>query len=112
MSTPLPYENPVSRYVEWLERARRQDRQDFAELYESTYRRAFGYLVARVGEQAADEDLMQEVYIAALQAIGRCRGRTEGEFIAWLLKIAHAKVMDRFRSEHRHPEGQSSEAPT
>jgi len=53
---------------------------------------------------------MQEVYIAALQAIGRFRGRTEGEFIAWLLKIAHAKVMDRFRSQYRHPEVQTSDA--
>ncbi|HEY4870485.1 MAG TPA: sigma-70 family RNA polymerase sigma factor [Candidatus Dormibacteraeota bacterium] len=110
MSTPLPHENPASRYVEWLDRARRQDRQAFTELYESTYRRVFGYLLARVGDQAAAEDLMQEVYIAALQAIGRFRGRTEGEFIAWLLKIAHAKVMDRFRSQYRHPEVQTSDA--
>src|ERR1700730_11973051 len=110
MSTPLTYENPASRYVEWLDRARRQDRQAFAELYESTYRRVFGYLLARAGEQAAAEDLMQDVYIAAFQATGPFRRRTEGEFIAWLLKIAQAKVMDRFRSQYRHPEVQPSDA--
>ena len=91
MSISLPDENPASRYVEWLDRARRQDRHAFAQLYEATYRRVFGYLLARVGEQAAAEDLLQEVYLAALRAIGRFRGRTEGEFIGWLLKIAHAK---------------------
>src|SRR6202171_6179446 len=110
MPNSLPDENTVSRYAEWLDRARRQDRSAFAQLYEATYRRVFGYLLARVGERAAAEDLMQDVYIAAFQAIGRFRGRTEGEFIAWLLKIAHAKVMDRFRSQYRHPEVQTSDA--
>jgi RNA polymerase sigma-70 factor (ECF subfamily) len=109
MSISLPDENPASRYVEWLELARRQDRHAFAQLYEATYRRVFGYLLGRVGEQAAAEDLLQEVYLAALQAIGLFRGRTEGEYIGWLLKIAHAKVMDRFRSRYRHPELQTSD---
>jgi RNA polymerase sigma-70 factor (ECF subfamily) len=109
MPNSLPDENTASRYVEWLDRARRQDRLALAQLYEGTYRRVFGYLLGRVGEQAAAEDLLQEVYLAALQAIGRFRGRTEGEFIGWLLKIAHAKVMDRFRSQYRHPEVQASD---
>lgn len=109
MRNALPDENPASRYVEWLDRARRQDRHAFAQLYDATYRRVFGYLLARVGEQAAAEDLLQDVYLAALQAIRRFRGRTEGEFIGWLLKIAHAKVMDRFRMQYRHPERQTSD---
>ena len=111
MPNALPDENSASRYVEWLDRARRQDRHAFAQLYEVTYRRVFGYVLARVGEQAAAEDLLQEVYLAALQAIGRFRGRTEGEFIGWLLKIAHGKVMDRFRLQYRHPERQTSDVP-
>jgi RNA polymerase sigma-70 factor (ECF subfamily) len=112
MSIPLPDENPTSRFVEWLDRARREDRHAFARLYEATYRRVFGYLLARVGERTVAEDLLQDVYLAALQAIGRFRGRTEGEFIGWLLKIAHAKVMDRFRSQYRHPELQTSDVPS
>src|SRR6267143_5794170 len=111
MSISLPDENPASRYIEWLDRARRQDRHAFAQLYDATYRRVFGFLLARVGEQAAAEDLLQEVYLAALQAIERFRGRTEGEFIGWLLKIAHGKVMDRFRSHYRHPELATGDVP-
>src|ERR1700704_3290577 len=112
MSISLPDETPASRYVEWLDRARREDRHAFAQLYEATYRRVFGYLLARVGERAAAEDLLQDVYLAAMQAIGRFRARTEGELLGWLLKIAHAKVMDRFRSQYRHPEVQTSEVQT
>src|ERR1700737_3653827 len=111
MPNALPDENPASRYVEWLDRARRQDRYAFAQLYDVTYRRVFGYLLARVGEHAAAEDLLQDVYLAALQAIRRFRGRTEGEFIGWLLKIAHAKVMDRLRHQYRHPEVHTSDVP-
>jgi RNA polymerase sigma-70 factor (ECF subfamily) len=109
MSIPLPDEDSAYRYVEWLDRARRHDRHAFSQLYEATYRRVFGYVLARVGEQGAAEDLLQDVYLAALQAIGRFRGKTEGEFIGWLLKIAHAKVMDRFRSQYRHPELRTSD---
>jgi RNA polymerase sigma-70 factor (ECF subfamily) len=112
MPNALPDENPVSRYVEWLDRARRQDPHAFAQLYDATYRRVFGYLLARVGEQAAAEDLLQDVYLAALQAIRRFRGHTEGAFIGWLLKIAHAKVMDRFRTQYRHPALKTSDVPT
>src|SRR6267143_2165388 len=112
MSISLPDENPASRYVEWLDRARRHDSHAFAQLYDASYRRVFGYLLARVGEPAAAEDLLQEVYLAALQAVGRFRGRTEGEFIGWLLKIAHAKVIDRFRSHYRHPELKTSDLPS
>ena len=112
MPNALPDENPASWYVEWLDRARQQDRHAFAQLYDATYRRVFGYLLARVGEHAAAEDLLQDVFLAALQAIGRFRGRTEGEFIGWLLKIAHARVMDRFRTQYRHPELKTSDVPT
>ncbi|HEV2012377.1 MAG TPA: RNA polymerase sigma factor [Candidatus Dormibacteraeota bacterium] len=109
MSVPLQDENAASPYVEWLDRARGQDRYAFAELYEATYRRVFGFLLARVGDRAAAEDLLQEVYLAALQAIGHFRGRTEGEFIGWLLKIAHGKSVDRLRSRYRHPEIKTSD---
>jgi RNA polymerase sigma-70 factor (ECF subfamily) len=73
-------------------------------LYEATSQRLFGYLLARLGEPAAAEDLLQDVYLAALQGIDRFRGQSEGEFIAWILKIARAKLADRLRSRYRHPE--------
>jgi RNA polymerase sigma-70 factor, ECF subfamily len=58
----------------------------------------------RIGQQGQAEDLLQDVYLAALQGIGRFRGRTHGEFIVWLLRIAHAMVADHLRRRYRHPE--------
>ena len=96
-----PYENP---YPDLLDRARRREPQAFTQLYEVTRRRVFGYLLARVGETSAAEDLLQDVYLAGLEGIERFRGRSEGEFVAWLLQIARSKFTDRLRYRYRHPE--------
>jgi RNA polymerase sigma-70 factor, ECF subfamily len=112
MPGSLPNEHDVPlEYPAMLEAARRGDGDAFARLYDATYRRVFGYLLARVGERAAAEDLLQDVYLAALQAVGRFRGRTEGELMGWLFKIAHAKEVDRLRSRYRHPEVSIGEVP-
>jgi len=91
-------------YGALLERARRRDHAAFAGLYEATSQRLFSYVLARLGEAAAAEDVLQDVYLAALQRIDRFRGQSEGEFIAWILKIARAKLADRLRYRYRHPE--------
>jgi RNA polymerase sigma-70 factor (ECF subfamily) len=113
MTLPLPDDqsDPLP-YPDLLDQSRRGDRDAFAQLYAATYRRVFAYLLARVGEQASAEDLLQDVYLAALDAIARFRGRTEGEFLGWLLKIAHAKVADRLRRQYRRPELHLAELPS
>lgn len=103
-------ENQASpQYRELLDRARQRDVAAFTGLYEATHRRVFSYLLARLGVQATAEDLLQEVYISALRGLERFRGKTEGEFLAWLFKIAHGKVMDHLRSQYRHPELKGSD---
>jgi len=106
----LPHEHQASvQYRELLDRARRQDADAFSRLYEATYRRVFGYLLARLGAQSTAEDVLQEVYLAALRGLDRFRGKTEGEFMAWLFKIAHGKVIDHLRTQYRHPEVKTGE---
>ncbi len=105
MTAQLPDEHVIaSPYPELLDRARRRDPEAFTYLYEATHRRVFGYVLAHLGEQAPAEDLLQDIYLAALQGIGRFRGRSEGEFMAWILKIGRAKLADRLRYRYRHPE--------
>jgi len=105
MTGSFPDESqPPVQYHELLERARRRDAQAFARLYDATYRRVFAYLLARLGAQTTAEDVLQEVYLAALRGLDRFRGKTEGEFQAWIFKIAHARVVDQLRSQYRRPE--------
>jgi RNA polymerase sigma-70 factor (ECF subfamily) len=112
MFAPLPDENASISYPQLLDQARSLDRNAFARLYEATYRRVFGYLLARMGDRGEAEDLLQDVYLTALQAIRRFRGRTEGEFIGWILKIANGKVVDRLRYRYRHPEHRTGDSPS
>jgi RNA polymerase sigma-70 factor (ECF subfamily) len=105
VSTPLPDEQAfASPYSQLLDRARQRDPEAFTRLYDATHGRVFGYVLAHVGEQAAAEDLLQEIYLGVLRSIGRFRGRSEGEFMAWIFKIARAKLADRLRSRYRRPE--------
>lgn len=101
----LRHENQASSpYGDLLDRARRRDTVAFTRLYEATHNRVFSYLLARLGARATAEDLLQEVYVSALRGLGRFRGSTEGEFMAWLFKVAHGEVVDHLRSQYRHPE--------
>jgi len=60
----------------------------------------FGFLVASVGRQDA-EDCFQETVIAALRAYPRVR---RGDNLrGWLLTIAHHKAIDAHRARRRRP---------
>ena len=59
-------------------------------------------LTARVlGDRVAAEDVTQEAFIAAYQAIGRFRG---GSLRAWLFRIVSNRSYDRIRASRRRPE--------
>lgn len=72
------------------------DAQAFVSLYDRHLDRVYGYVYRRLGNQADAEDLTQQVFLQAWQAMGRYkRGGTP--FIAWLVKIAHNSVVSFYR---------------
>jgi RNA polymerase sigma-70 factor, ECF subfamily len=71
---------------ELLARAGR-DREAFAELYRRHYGRIGTYLLRRTGDRAATEDLLAEVFLAALKGVRRFRWRGIG-FDHWLYRVA------------------------
>lgn len=54
---------------------------------------------------------MQDVLVAAIQGLPRFRGNTEGELLAWLVRIAERKVVDWLRRRYRRPEELVAEMP-
>ncbi len=72
------------------------DQVAFGQIYERFFDRVFRYVAARVGLGADAEDLTQEVFLKAVGSIHRfeLRGRP---FAAWLFRIAHNVVVDRYR---------------
>jgi RNA polymerase sigma-70 factor, ECF subfamily len=74
--------------------ARRGSRAAFAELYQRYARMVHGILLARVPPSEVD-DLMQNVFMAALQRIDSLR--TDDAFGGWVATIARNQSIDYYR---------------
>src|SRR5436305_2441957 len=78
------------------------DEHAFAALYDRHLDRVFRHIYYRVGNRADAEDLTQQVFLKAWQAVGRYR-QTGAPFIAWLLTIAHNLVVSFYRKGKEVP---------
>jgi len=81
-----------------VSRAIKGDGEAFAQLYEEHFDKIYRYVYLRLGGQAEAEDLTQEVFVKALEAIGSYRWRSL-PFASWLFRIAHNQVIDYFRKQ-------------
>jgi RNA polymerase sigma-70 factor, ECF subfamily len=81
-----------------LSRARANDTQALAELYDAYAERIYGYLYRRVGSAQIAEDLTGDVFVKVLEALGSGRP-WHTSFGAWLYRIAHNVVVDWYRSQ-------------
>ena len=66
----------------------------FAELYELNFERVYAFIVSRVRDRDAAEDLTSEVFHRALANLKRFEWRGT-PFAAWLLRIAANSIVDR-----------------
>jgi len=80
-----------------VERAVDGDANAFGRLYDMHVDRVYRHVYYRVGNVADAEDLTQQVFIKAWQAIHRYK-KTASPFIAWLIRISHNLVIDFYRS--------------
>jgi len=83
---------------ELIAAARNGDAGAFAALYEMFADRVYRHILYRTGSRADSEDLTQQTFFKAWQALGRYKV-TEAPFIAWLLTIAHNGVVSYFRAK-------------
>jgi RNA polymerase sigma-70 factor (ECF subfamily) len=78
--------------------------EDFHRLYEATYRRLVGTLIAVLHDRAAAEDCAQETYLKAFQAWPRWRPDAPVE--AWLHRIAINVAVSHRRRERLREAGE------
>ena len=78
-----------------VERAREGDRDAFAELHHRHARMVHAILLARV-PQAAAEDLVQDVFLTALDRLDGLRDAAQ--FGAWIGRIARNRATDHLRA--------------
>jgi len=72
-----------------------RDGAAFAELYRRYLPRVYAYHLARSGNVEDAQDLTSQTFMAALENLPAYRG--QGSFAAWLLTIAHHKLVDHYR---------------
>ena len=70
----------------------------FGELYDRFIERVYRYLYFRTGNHPEAEDLTEQVFLKAWEAIGRYRWQGR-PFLAWLYRLAHNAYIDHVRSQ-------------
>ena len=81
-------------------RARQRDAEAFTQLYENYFDKIYRYVVLKIGNKTEAEDVTQQVFVNALQAMPSFRWRGL-PFSAWLFRIAHNQVVDYLRKKTR-----------
>jgi RNA polymerase sigma-70 factor, ECF subfamily len=74
------------------------DADAFGELYDRFVDRVYRYLYFRTGNHPEAEDLTEQVFLKAWEAIGRYRWQGR-PFLAWLYRLAHNAHIDHVRSQ-------------
>jgi RNA polymerase sigma-70 factor (ECF subfamily) len=83
-----------------LVEAAQRDPSRFAELYERHFERVYAYVVHRVRDRDAAEDVTSDVFHKALAGLRQYEWRG-APFGAWLLRIAANAVIDRSKRAAR-----------
>jgi RNA polymerase sigma-70 factor (ECF subfamily) len=80
-----------------IARAARHDADAFGDLYERYLALIYRYVFYRVDDVAEAEDLTEQVFLKAWEALEHYQKR-KVPFSAWLYRIAHNVIVDRHRT--------------
>jgi RNA polymerase sigma-70 factor (ECF subfamily) len=87
--------------------AARRDPLAFEPLYRKYVAQIYSFALYETRDHHAAEDLTEQVFLRALQALPRFDDRGEGDastFRAWLFRIARNAIANERRRSRRHPE--------
>lgn len=91
----------VQKEKELIQRAQQGDLAAVSELYNSHVDRIYHYVRYRINDEQTAEDITAEVFLRAIEGLGSYNDQGV-PFIAWLYRIARARVIDYWRSlKHR-----------
>ncbi|MGH2505754.1 MAG: sigma-70 family RNA polymerase sigma factor [Ktedonobacterales bacterium] len=79
-------------------RATQRDHDAFTQLYQMYFDRIYRYIRLRLGNAVDAEDTTSAVFCNAWRTIHSFSPQRESSFAAWLFRLAHNAVVDRFRS--------------
>jgi RNA polymerase sigma factor (sigma-70 family) len=85
-----------------LVRARQGNGDAFAQLYRANVQAIYRYIHYRVNDVHLAEDMTGDVFTRALKSMSSYTDQGK-PFLAWLYRIAHARVIDYYRKTKRRP---------
>jgi len=83
-----------------VERARKNDPDAVAQIYEEHFDRIYRYVFVKVESHTEAEDLTQQVFLNMIQSISSFKWKG-ASFSSWLFRIAHNQVIDYYRKASR-----------
>lgn len=86
--------------VQEVERLKRRDPVAWSALFEREHPLVFRTVLARVGDRVVAEDITGQVFLEAIEGVGRYRDQGR-PIVAWLLGIARCRTVDHFRKRGR-----------
>jgi RNA polymerase sigma-70 factor (ECF subfamily) len=81
-------------------RAKEGDQQAIGELYNGNVDAIYRYIWPRVRDDTVAEDLTAQVFLKALEGLPAYEP-TGKPFLAWLYRIAYARIVDHWRRQER-----------
>ncbi len=75
----------------------------FGELLKRYKSRVYSKIVMYVKDRAMAEDIFQDTFVRAIQALKEGNYNEEGKFSAWIMRIAHNLCIDYFRAKKKMP---------
>jgi RNA polymerase sigma-70 factor (ECF subfamily) len=87
--------------------AARQDPAAFGKLYDRYIQPVYRYLHSRLGSVHEAEDITSQTFMAAYEALPKYK--EQGQFAAWLFRIARSKMNDHFRRSRFEVELEAAE---
>ena len=85
-----------------VDRAKNGDVNAFGKIYNTYLDRIYRYVYYQVRDRAVAEDLTQEIFTKAWEALGKFKWKGK-PFSSWLYRIAHNRTMDFFRAMQKDP---------
>lgn len=86
--------------TEEIERLKRREPAAWSALFEREHPLVFRTVFSRVGDRTAAEDITGQVFLEAIEGVGRYRDQGR-PIVAWLLGIARHRTLDYFRKRGR-----------
>jgi RNA polymerase sigma-70 factor (ECF subfamily) len=93
-----------------VQRAKNNDPNAFAELYEEYFDKIYRYITVKIGDRDEAEDLTQQVFLKAHGSISSFKWKGV-PFSAWLYRIAHNQIVDHLRKRQKQPDTLNDEIP-